>query len=321
VVRLLVVALAACAASASGPPRAAPPPPAAAPPPVVDEQARHDQLAAAHREIEERQQEALAETCDEPKGHPPHERCLPSCYPTEPVDPRSTKRLAGSAEVTHLVCEAAGGTGDGPFSFADEIDGTKLPAHAAHVRTPPHKKGTWQATVEAALDPMRGDRMVVVGTWRERSHPITKERLRCVTVAQFTVLRHPLDGCGGDGGLACEATGNAAARAINVVHYRVVEARALEAARKTDDCQKAALEAVAVSRGLPRWRQYSKLNVRTWVDHPGYRTRFDGTLGEDALFAEVARLGGEAQQAYAACGGAPNAPTTAEQEQSFHSCW
>ena len=92
-------------------------------------------------------------------------------------------------------------------------------------------------------------------------------------------------------------------------------------ARKPAECQQAALEAIAVARGLPRWRQYAKLNVEHWTDHAAYRTRFDGTLDEDTLFAQAATLGAEAETVYTACGGAADAPTTPVQEQSFHTCW
>jgi hypothetical protein len=212
--------------------------------------------------------------------------------------------------------------------LADELDGAKLTLRPARGRFPHgHKKGTWQATLETALADVhvpklaRGDVLLVAGDRHELAHPLTKERLRCVTVSHFTTLRRALDGCGADGALACEATGNAATRAINVVHYRLAEARALQTASKSTECQQAALEAIAVAHGLPRWRQYTKLNVRTWIDHPGYRTRFDGTLDEDQLVAATDALGKAAHEVYVACGGAASATTTVAQEQSFHTCW
>jgi hypothetical protein len=325
---VLCVVLAACG-SKPGPES---PPGARAPvvqhPPVRDERARHDELAAAHRKIEEQQQDALAATCADPDPHAGHERCLPSCYPTEPADARAGKKLAGAVEIRHLVCEKPGDD-SGLFVIADELDARKLGLRAVHGRFPAtHKKGTWQAAVESSLAEAqrpklaRGDVIVVSGAWREVVFPLTKERLRCVTVSHYARSMHrALDGCGADGALACEATGNAAARGINVVHYRLAEARQLQAAGKTADCQQAALEAVAVARGLPRWRQYAKLNVAGWVDHPGYRTRFDGTVDEDTLFTTATILGSQAEVIFAACGGPAGAPTTVGQEQSFHTCW
>jgi hypothetical protein len=163
------------------------------------------------------------------------------------------------------------------------------------------------------------DPIAITGTWRPQVNPLTKERLRCVSASRFVKrVANPLGACGGLG--TCEASGSASARAINVVHYRLAEAQRLQAAGKQDDCQQAALEAVAVARGLPRWRQYMSLNAGKWKEGQAYRTRFDGVLDEETLFARTAALGTEAEAVYKACGG--GAPATAvEQEQSFHTCW
>jgi hypothetical protein len=317
------VVLAACGSSAAPPQKPAPvaappsPPPAAA---MVDDQAKRDEIVAAHRKIEEEQQEALAAMCDDKDSRDKHQRCFPSCYATETPDPRAGKKMLGAVEIRHLACEKP----SGGYALADELD-VKLAVRPVRGRFPtPHKQGTWQADVEAALgEPKlpKGDVVVVTGKWRDVAHPLTKEKLRCVAVSRYTRLHRPLDGCGGDGSATCEATGNPATRAINVVHYRLAEARVLQAAGKTDDCQQAALEAVAVARGLPRWRQYAKLNVKQWVAHAAYRTRFDGTFDEDALVAAAIGLGTEAEGVYVECGGPRGAPTTAAQEQSFHTCW
>jgi len=243
---------------------------------------------------------------------------MPSCYPTAPADPRAGKKLAGPVIIEHLVCRREPGT----YLLADELEAGKLAARPARGRfPPPPKKGSWQAEVAAWLDPKpaRGDAIAVAGSWRDTTHPLTGEHLQCVTVSRYTRATHPVDTCGIAAG--CEADGNAAARGINVVHYRLAEARRLQAAGKLDDCQQAALEAIAVARGMPRWRQYAKLNVEHWTDHAAYRTRFDGTLDEDGLFAAAASLGSEAEAVYASCGGVAGAPTTPAQEQSFHDCW
>ena len=290
------------------------------------ERVRREHLVAEHRKIEEQQQDALGATCTEGKPGEPtsaHERCLPSCYTTEPPDPRAGKKLTGRVAIPHLVCEAAdGGSG---YVFADEIEAAKLAPHPVRGRPPAaHKKGTWQASIETALAEAppklsKGDAIVVTGAWRSVAHPLTKQRLRCVEVAYIVkAMHHALDGCGGDGSLGCEAIGDAAARGINVVHYRLAEARRLQAAGKTAECQQAALEAVAVARGMPRWRQYAKLNVDTWTERAKYRTRFDGLLDEDALFALATSLGDEAKQA---CGAPIETPTSVTDEQSFHMCW
>ena len=328
--RLGVVVLVACG-STSPPPKpppaptveAAEAPPAAPPADAQPDEATHKQeLADAHHKLEVEQQEALAVTCTAPKTEK-HERCLPSCYPTEAPDPRAGKKLGGIVEVAHLVC--APPSEGAPYVIADEVESGRLAVRTLHGKAPAaHKKGSWQEEIETALVPpkSRRDLFVVAGTWRDVQHPLTGEHLKCVGVSRFVRgMIHPLDGCGADGNLACEATGNAAARAINVVHYRLAEAKRLQHDRKSTECQQAAIEAIAVARGLPRWRQYVKLNIGKWVDHATYRTRFDGILDEDTLFATATQLGSEAEAIYAACGGANGAPTTPAQEQSFHACW
>ena len=323
---LAVVMSMAIAACGSRPPPPSPQPVALPPqqpagPSAAELQAQHDELAEAHRKLESEQQDALAMTCGE-VGPPSHDRCLPSCYPTEPPDARDGKKLAGNVEIEHSVCENPNTAAGAPI-IADEFV-KALRAVPYRQRFPkPHKKGSWQEAIETALAPTlkKGDAMVVIGLARDITDPLTKEKLHCANVAHYErAIRHPVDRCGGVGDLACEAGGNPTARAINVVHYRLAEAKRLLAANNQVDCQKAALEAVAVARGLPRWRQYVKLNVHKWTDNLTYRTRFDGILDEDALFAVVAQLGDDAQGVYASCGGG-NAVTTPEQEQSFHACW
>lgn len=286
------------------------------------ERSRRDKLAAAHRELEEAQQVALAATCAKPAGA--QQRCEPSCYVGEAPDPRAGTQVA-RAEIMHLVCRPAGSPEIGPIVFADEI--VKAGVRPAAGRVPKaHKKGSWEAEIEAAVgaalqpEVARGDSVRVTGAWKLTVHPVTKDKLRCVAVSHFTSIKRPLDACGGRGGIACEAGGNAAVHGINVVHYRLAEARQLHTAGKAPECQRAALEAIAVARGMPRWRQYVTLNANQWKAVPRYRTRFDGILDEDTLFTAVAALGSEAQTVYADCGGAATT-TVVDQEQSFHTCW
>ena len=292
------------------------------------ERERRQGLAVAHRELEDEQQSFLAATCDKAATESPPVRCEPSCYRTEPPDPRAGKKL-GRAEIVHLVCRSTDVDETAPIVFADELGGDKVSVRAARGRLPkPHKKGTWEAELETAvgvaLQPEmgRGDSIRVNGTWKSVVHPMTSERLRCVPVVHHvTSMRRALDACGARGGIACEATGNAAVHGINVVHYRLAEARQLSAENKQAECQRAAAEAIAVARGMPRWRQYVTLNVNQWKAYPRYRTRFDGVLDEEALFSTAIQLGRDAEVVHAQCGGPANVKTTAEQEQSFHTCW
>jgi len=324
---LAMIVLAACGASSTE----TAPPTTTADPPVATrtigpnqaelaslrERQHHDEIAAAHRKLEDEQQETLSASCEDPKPASTHERCLPSCYTTEADDARAAKKPKGALEIQHVACEA-----DDRTFLLDGID-PNLAAKKSRGRAKPHKKGSWQAELETTLRDQlpKGSIVVVTGAWKSMKHPLTKAKLKCVAVSQFATAHKPLDVCGTLGDAACEAAGNGAARAINVVHYRLAEAKALQAAGKDDDCQKAALEAVAVARGLPRWRQYMKLNENKWDARGRFRTRFDGTLDEDTLVSLVQTMGTDAESVYTACGGPPGAPTKADQEQSFHSCW
>jgi hypothetical protein len=312
-VRRLAIVLAAC----GGGTPAAPPPPRTTSAPVdagptaeqlaAQEQAKHDEIVAAHRKLEAEEQEALAATCSDPKGN--HQRCEPSCYAAEAADPRAGKKVRGAVEIQHTVCQR----GD-TYLILDELD--KLAVREGRA-SKPHKKGTWQGDVEVAL---AADGVVVTGSkWRDVTHPLTNEKLRCVAASHFAKISHPLDACGGTGDVVCEAAGNAAAHGLDVVHYRLAEAKRLASSDQAG-CQKAALEAIAVAHGLPRWRQYAKVNIDKWPKNARFRTRFDGTLDEDTLFATAATLGSDAESVYASCGGT-SPKTTPEQEQSFHVCW
>jgi hypothetical protein len=285
------------------------------------ERLRKEELSAAHRERLDEQSTALAAGCD--KGQPAKPRCLPSCYAPEGADSREGKQLTGPVEIMHTVCARGD---DGPFFIADEL-AAKLEVRKLRGRFPaPNKKGTWQfdvaAAVTSALEPPRGDVVRVTGTWNPVTHPVTKERWRCVPVSHYTKsARRAFDACGSQGAVACEAKGDSSAHGINVVHYRLLEARRLQSDGKTSECQQAALEAIAVARGMPRWRQYMSLNTDQWKPAKRFRTRFDGLLDEEGLFARAIELGTEAEAVYAACGGASRPKTEVSQEQSFHMCW
>lgn len=322
----VLASIAACGGGTAPPP--APPPTVAAVTPADGaraERARREKLAAAHRELEDAQQTALAARCDKPPGTQP--RCEPSCYRGEAADPRAGTKLP-RGEIVHLACRTQASPESGPITFADEVGGATVTVRPVRGMPPKaHRKGSWEAEIEAAVttalgpEVARGDVVRVSGPWKLMTHPVTQRKLRCVAVSHTTAIKKPLDACGGRGAVACEASGNAAVHGINVVHYRLAEARTLHAAGKDPECQRAALEAIAVSRGLPRWRQYASLNANQWKTYPRYRTRFDGILDEEALFAAATALGEEAQAVYAECGGATPAKTEVAQEQSFHTCW
>jgi hypothetical protein len=327
VLRIAVIGVAVLGCSSAHPTATTPPPRVETLPrtdEAVRETAQKSELAAAHRVLEDEQAVALAATCEPAAAQIAKPRCEPSCYRSEPADPRAGKKH-GRAEIVHLVCRSD--AENEALVFADEIGGSAIAIRPGRGRVPKAaNKATWQAEVESAvivaLQPERRDAIRVTSTWKAVTHPLTKERLRCVTVSHHVMsMRRKIDACGARGGVACEANGNAAAHGINVVHYRLAEARQLLADNKTTECQQAALEAIAVARGLPRWRQYVAIQMNQWKAFPRYRTRFDGILDEDTLFATAATLGVAAQEVYVQCGGAANPPTSAAQEQSFHTCW
>jgi hypothetical protein len=291
------------------------------------EEARRAELSAAHRKLEDEQATALAATCTRAPTEQRTKRCLPSCYDGEPADPRANKKVSRSVEIQHVACTRAAQANAGPFVILDELGGPKLAVRAARRFPKRSKKASWQYGVEAevmtALKPdlSPGDVVRVTSPWKTRTHPVTKEKLRCVAVSHFVkAIKRPLDVCGSQGTTACEASGDSSTHGINVVRYRLTEAKRLKAAGDSAGCQKAALEAVAVARGMPRWRQYASLNTDRWKSWPRYRTRFDGTLDEDSLFALAIALGSDAQDVHVECGGT-DAKTTVDDEQSFHMCW
>jgi hypothetical protein len=317
--RFAVVLLAACGSSTASQPAPAQPQHPVAHQPDTPKVVAED--VNAHRQGESQAQDALAVTCDEPKPWTQHARCMPSCYPTQDPDARADKNLTGAVELQHLVCKKPNAD---VYIVADDADAAHLAVRKLKKRAPPHKKGTWQATIETWFRDTyklpKSDGVAVATTWHDVAHPLTKETMQCVTLAHYARVFGKLDACGVAGKTTCEAAGSAAARGINVIHYRLAEAKQLQATGKSEDCQQAALEAIAVARGLPRWRQYKKLNVSEWTEGLTYATRFDGLLDEDSLFAAATALGSEAESVYSACGGA-KATTTPEQEQSFHACW
>jgi hypothetical protein len=330
--RGVLCALIASGCGSSGPATPATPPKATAPSDAErraerDEQLRKERLERQeivdkHRQLESAQQDALGATCTDTEAWA-KQHCTPSCYPMEPKDPRTGGKVAGRVAVEHRVCRRE----DEQVLVVDELEPT-LRTRKQKGRAPrAPKKGTWQAELVTWFSdhhlpkPGKRDAFAIVGSWRPVEHPLTHERLECVTLVHYTTLaKGKLDDCGARGKTTCEAAGNAAARAINLAHFRLAEARQLDAKGNFTGCSAAALDAVATARGMPRWRQYAKLNVGQWTDGLAYRTRFDGTLDEDQLFAAVATIGTEAEQLYVECSRKSPAVTTPMQEHAFHSC-
>ena len=331
---LIVAVLAACGSSST--PTTPTTPPSASGPTQQEiaasqekkrELARRAVITAEHRKLESEQQDFLGATCTDNEKWA-QQQCAPSCYPPEQPDPRMGTKVTGAIEIQHMVCQQVlGGDSYGPFAVMDEL-APKLAAKKFRKRFPkPHGKKAWQAEVTNWLAESlpknklpKGDVMIVVDKWHAEQHPITLAKYRCVTVSHFTrSLSGKLDACAATRGTVCEATGNDAVRGINLMSFRIAEAKRFKAKGNETGCKEAALAVIATARGMPRWRQYAKLNVGAWKDGIAYKTRFEGVLDEEQLFERAAAIGSEAEQLYSACGGEAPATTTA-QEQAFHSC-
>jgi hypothetical protein len=115
--------------------------------------------------------------------------------------------------------------------------------------------------------------------------------------------------------LLCEPLGSKTARAINIVHFRVEEAKTAQSAGKKVVCQDAARAAVATASGLNKFRDQQKAQHNWGTKYP-YKTRYDGTLDEQALFAKVDEYKKAAEGLFKSCGGTRLAATP-EEEMAF----
>ena len=140
------------------------------------------------------------------------------------------------------------------------------------------------------------------------------DKLRCLELqwyskddtVQMSKCGHP------DDKVACEVTGSKTVRAINVIHYRIEEAKKLKASDK-QACQQAALQAVAFSRGIPKFKKSLGSDSAEGLT---YKTRYDGVLTEVKAFARIKQLGTEALALYKSCGGGSGA-TKGDEEMAF----
>lgn len=115
--------------------------------------------------------------------------------------------------------------------------------------------------------------------------------------------------------LLCEALGSKVARGINIVHYRIEEAKTAQAAGKKPVCQDAARAAAATASGVSKFRDQQKA-AHNWNTRYPYKTRYDGTLDEQALFARLAEYKKAAEGLFKSCGGSKLA-FTPDEEMAF----
>jgi len=246
-----------------------------------------------------------------------HPRCMPSCYHTEKPAKESGTSIKTCGYFTKGITEAD--LGRGRFGPPEVNQGATQGELVPSCKFPtPGKK--WAALTKAtrgAVDAKPGDVVFVPDseTWGECT--VGDEPARCIDLYWYgKKMDFDITDCGtGDLNVRCEGGGNPAARAINVAHFRVDEATKLSAGGNKADCKKAALEAVAVSRGL------AKSNIGfADEDTAKYKTLFDGTLNRQALTKKLAELGKQATALYKGCGGG-EPRTSDEDEQSYHARW
>jgi hypothetical protein len=238
--------------------------------------------------------------------------CSPSCYEPEPPSPDAGKETKACTHYTKGFCETATVAGWGEpvlnqgATFVEIVASCKFPAP---------KPGKWAALSKRAvkdLEPKASDVAFIPGDsdW-EAADSSDGSKLRCLDLHWYekndsvtmTKCGHP------DEKVVCEVTGSKSVRAINVMHFRIDEATKLKATDKKG-CQAAALQAIAFSRGLPKFK---KALGDDWAGGLTYKTRYDGVLNEKALFAKVKKLGDQATALYKQCGGTK--PTTTDEDE------
>jgi hypothetical protein len=261
------------------------------------------------------------------------ERCLPSCYHTEqPYNgdvSKAQKTYQGCVHSFEYLCQPqlVGHWGDSgiyaAWNFGLVTDPEPMPACKFPTAPSP---GKWKKQLAFVLQqdpPKDGDVTFIPAdaSWQDSMRALDGSIFRCAVVDKYvrdvTLQRNRCSAASDK--VVCEASGSRSARAINVAHFRLDEAKQLQSAGNTAGCQQAAKEALAVARGVTDWRRWTK-KQGDWEDLLVYRTRYDGPLTEDALFAKIDDYTKQALAEYHACGG-KDATTKMQDEQSFHDCW
>jgi hypothetical protein len=112
---------------------------------------------------------------------------------------------------------------------------------------------------------------------------------------------------------ACEPGGSNVVVGVNLIHFRIEAAKTAQASDKAR-CQREARSAVAIARGVVRFRNEAK-TAKTWAIGLTYRTRYDGDLDEQKLFELAAANGDAADKLFKACGGTSLAISRDEEMQ------
>ena len=241
--------------------------------------------------------------------------CTPSCYEPEQPSPDANKKTTTCAHFTKGFCETAV---NGSWSEPELNQGGTLQEVVPDCRFPAPDTGKWASMSRRAvgvLDAARGDVAFIPADaeWYDADSS-DGSRLRCLDLHLYARAAHlELTKCGTpDEATVCEAVGSKSARAINVAHFRIDEATRLAATDK-QGCQQAALQAIAFSRGLPKYK--TELGAQ-WVAGLTYKTRYDGVVSEKRLFSKLRKLGARGLELYESCGGT-DPTTTPDDEMAF----
>jgi hypothetical protein len=238
--------------------------------------------------------------------------CTPSCYEPDVPSPDAGKETKACTHYTKGFCATLE---PGGWTEPELNQGATFQGIVNDCKFPKPNAGKWAKLSKRAvkiLEPKAGDVAFIPANsdW-EAAESSDGSTLRCLdlhwyeknSTVTMTKCGHP------DEAVVCEVSGSKSVRAINMIHYRVDEAEKLKSSDK-QGCQAAALQAVAFSRGLPKF----KANLGSgWASGLTYKTRYDGVLKEAALFAQVKKLGDQATALYKACGG--GTPKTSDADE------
>jgi hypothetical protein len=130
---------------------------------------------------------------------------------------------------------------------------------------------------------------------------ITKKEV-CTPTCYPALAPDPVGHCHSAEQVACEEGGSKAAYAINMIHFRIDEAKTAKNDGRADACAQAALVAMALATGLPKFREVRRKEGK-WVKNIVYKTRWDDELSEAELFAKAERSKSMARKLYKGCGG------------------
>jgi hypothetical protein len=151
-----------------------------------------------------------------------------------------------------------------------------------------------------------GDKVVVVADdWDIERHKISG-----AVIGRVIGFRHysksfsvKMNNClSPDDKVVCEASGSKTVKALNIIHYRLEQARKLKQAGDKRLCSIAAWGAAKTSRWIKKFKEEQQKDDH-WAQGLTYKTRWDGSLTEEQAFALVDKSDRDAEALFTACGG------------------